>query len=123
MIVEVYRNLTKACFSVRKRGGRVLFHTTKIVLKDASFVVNESGRDKVRKTGHKNVHAFVRGTIAPIGDFQKEGAREVTYNPYVFDTFVVARHESEIDHAPRVCLDYPKVWVEAPIYYRERMGW
>lgn len=64
--VEVYRNLTKpgaqVWYSVRQ-DGKVVGHTRGIHLKDCYFVVNQAGRRRVVETGHKNVHAWVKGFI------------------------------------------------------------
>ena len=81
MIVEVYRNLTKDCYSVRDRSG-VLFHTEKIVLKNATFVVRENGRQRVLDTGHKNVHAFVKGEIDNLKNIKNKNIKKkIYYNP------------------------------------------
>ena len=63
--VQVYYNLHKHCYSIRQ-SGRVIGHTDSIVLRDARFNVAPAGRDKVRATGVKNVHATVTGYISPI---------------------------------------------------------
>jgi hypothetical protein len=56
-------------------------------MRDCKFVVRPAGREKVRREGRKNVHAFVRGYIV-----EASGALNtpilVTYNPYKHDTFV-----------------------------------
>jgi len=63
-------------------------------LQNVKFAVQPAGRDKVRREGKKNVHAFVRGTV--IGDkdhhfketFKEKCTQIAQYNPYKFDTFV-----------------------------------
>lgn len=85
MKVEVYKNLHTGTFSVRKKG-KVIAHPTTVYLTDATFVVRPGGRERVRREGRKNVHAFVRGTP---GEPRIEGTcSRVTYNPYEHDTFV-----------------------------------
>lgn len=91
MKVDVYRNLNKDCFSVRSREtnnyGRVVGHCESITIVDAEFIVQKSGQKKVRKTGIKNVHAFVRG----VRDDTKTitgGQTHVRYNPFETDHFV-----------------------------------
>jgi len=95
--VEVYRNLHNGCMSIR-RDGKVVKHLQRwqsLFLEDVKFAVQPAGREKVRREGKKNVHAFVRGTIiAPstmnhtTDVFQEECNLWVTYNPYQNDTFV-----------------------------------
>ncbi|UBV45462.1 hypothetical protein LAJ19_20265 (plasmid) [Deinococcus taeanensis] len=61
--VEVYRNLTRRCWSVRQ-GGRVIAHSPWLLLRDVTMIVRPGGRDRVRRTGRNEVHAWVRGTPA-----------------------------------------------------------
>jgi hypothetical protein len=90
MRVEVYYNLHKKTFSVRALSGpnkgRVVMHTNEIALKDAKFVVRESGRKKVLEEKRKNVHAFVRGDMVDGISFDNAGT--ATYNPYRYSSFV-----------------------------------
>lgn len=86
--VRVYYNLHKKCLSVQHRtpeGWRVLEHTSDIKLKDVTFKVSKAGRARVLREGRKNVHAFVEGTLV---DTCSTSVR-VTYNPYLYDSFVV----------------------------------
>ena len=114
--VEVYRNLHNNTFSVRLlrprlgRGGhssglnprwrlkgKVIKHLENwmtLNLQNVKFAVQPAGRDKVRREGRKNVHAFVRGTVVGAEDhnfvetFKEKCTEWVTYNPYQNDTFV-----------------------------------
>lgn len=90
MRVEIYWNLHKKMFSVRNaKTGRVVAHTYTATVKNPEFVVRQSGNRKVRETGVKNVHAFVRGELQSIdvSDDMWDGTR-ITYNPYKYTTFV-----------------------------------
>ena len=60
--VQVYWNLHLGRYSVRQ-SGRVIDHVDSIILRDVRFNVAPAGRDKVRATGVKNVHATVTGYI------------------------------------------------------------
>ena len=99
MRVEVYWNLHKRLFSVRalegENKGRVIDHAYSVKLEQASFVVQPAGRERGLREGKKNVHAFVRGRLAPY----IEGPRRsfpVTYNPYKYDSFVDTEdHEAQ----------------------------
>ena len=106
--VEVYFNLHKKLFSVRSRmTGKVFAHVDKVSLSDPKFVVRKSGRDRVRREGKKNVHAFVKGSLlgpdegtileALVNTITK--GKAVTYNPYKYETFVYADTEQPIDNA------------------------
>ena len=94
MRVEVYYNLHKNIFSVRHRG-RVIAWGNRVTIENPEYVVREKGRQKVLEEGRKNVHAFVRGTLSDINNFKfgklqqsLSEPREVTYNPYKYDSFV-----------------------------------
>ena len=56
-----------------------------MTLVDVKFAVQPAGRAKVLRERKKNVHAFVRGTVArnPIMAHQQV----VSYNPYEMDSF------------------------------------
>ena len=60
--VQVYYNIRRGDYSVRQ-SGRVIDHVESIILRDVRFNVAPAGRDKVRATGVKNVHATVTGYI------------------------------------------------------------
>ena len=84
--VDVYRNLHKNCYSI-KQDGLVKAHAQKLSLEQCTFHVNEKGRDRVRKTKRKEVHAWVRGRLS-----NESGApipyNRIHYNPYETDQFV-----------------------------------
>ena len=94
--VEIYRNLHNDTFSIR-RNGKVVKHLANwqsIFLKDVKFAVQPAGREKVRREGKKNVHAFIRGTyLAPstfphtTSEFKAKCTEWVSYNPYQDDHF------------------------------------
>ena len=89
--VDVYFNVTRKVFSIRQ-DGIVIAHRSNLFLTHSKFIVRESGQKRVRETGHKNVHAFVRGMWD-----QKEYRsfkdmmlwRKVSYNPKRDDFFMV----------------------------------
>lgn len=91
--VEVYRNLHKDCWSIRDAKSKlVLGYAKELALHDASFIVNEKGRQRVLKEKKKNVHAFVRGYIV-FAKVPVTGTK-VVYNPYKFKNFVTVNHDS-----------------------------
>ena len=121
--VQVYWNLHLGRYSVRQ-SGRVIDHVDSIILRDVRFNVAPAGRDKVRATGVKNVHATVTGYIVDNPDrgggflytsdvFFSRGWQgidydHVTYNPFKYDQFVkiTARAYDGFDAAPISTADY-----------------
>ena len=93
MRVEVYWNLHKHLFSVRalegEHKGRVIDHSYGVRLSNATFVSQPAGRERVRREGKKNVHAFVRGHLefydtqgwCPGWSTISAHRTNVTYNP------------------------------------------
>ena len=84
--VEVYRNLHKQCYSI-KQDGLVKAHADHITLKKCTFHVNEQGRDRVRKTKRKEVHAWVKGFLSKLS-IPPLWYNRIHYNPYKTDHFV-----------------------------------
>ena len=126
--IEVYRNLHNDTFSIR-RNGKVVKHLANwqsIFLKDVKFAVQPAGREKVRREGKKNVHAFIRGTyLAPstfphtTSEFKAKCTEWVTYNPYQNDHFTATVTDPEttftsyqdVHEAKLVTLTYGYVYV------------
>lgn len=86
--VRVYRNLHKpgVVYSVLQ-DGLVVGYVDEITLHGVKFVVNPAGRDWVRRTGKKTVHAFVDGYL----EDRVEGLNldeAIYYNPRKVNTFV-----------------------------------
>lgn len=120
-----YRNLTRDTFSV-KFGGKVISHGKRMLIgNDCGFKVNAGGRELVRSSGRKFVHAYVTADTGYTRDLEnaiddqlekwaaKGGIlREVRYNPHKDDTFVFADTGAEVHgRFMGVLLDYPKVFV------------
>ena len=85
--VQVYWNIQQHRFSVVDLAtGRVIpdLHPESLVLRDATFVVQRAGRERVRRERRKNVHAFVRGVLWT-GEPPEAAWQGVAYNPYVDD--------------------------------------
>lgn len=94
--VRVYWNFHKKTFSIQKKiGGKwlVAAYSNSFMLQDATFKVSEIGRQKVLRDKNKNVHAYIYGTIVESGmgisgDSEKTLPVNITYNPYLYDSFV-----------------------------------
>jgi len=105
--VYCYRNLHKKCISVRQ-NGIVKCHTSEILLEDATFIVNQKGRERVVREKAKNVHAFIKGrfvTEDACGDFSLErnvpqnGWKEAYYNPYKTDSWLGGDSMNKLEKA------------------------
>lgn len=109
MLLRIYRNLHKKCFSVQtksEKGWRVKEHKHSILIENASFKVIESGRQKVLREKKKNVHAFVVGQMSElhIDQFKKENLINLSYNPYKMDSFYIKETGEPVKNAKFVFL-------------------
>lgn len=106
MRVEIYWNLHKKMYSVRNvKTGRVVAHTYTATVTNPEFVVRQSGNRKVRETGVKNVHAFVRGELYSLDVIDDMWIMDrITYNPYKYTTFVHQDNEQPIRKAKLAAL-------------------
>ena len=120
--VFVYYNLHKHKWSVKDvKTGRVIGHHYEVQLYNATFKVSEAGRARVLKEKRKNVHAGVEGYLTTdvlarkmdgtiLWESQSERHR-VTYNPYLYDTFVTVSDKEPIHKAYFVrMVAYGKDW-------------
>lgn len=106
--VKVYRNLHKKTFSVVDVAtGLVLGYCDTITLRDATFTVQEAGRQRVLKERRKNVHAYVIGTFE--GTQGRAQRHEAFYNPYKYESFVTTT-ETPLYKAASVTLDNGKTY-------------
>lgn len=59
---RIYRNLHRGCWSVQHKvpgkGWRLYCHANILTTDHVDFKVYDTGRERVRKEGRKNVHAF-----------------------------------------------------------------
>jgi hypothetical protein len=80
--------------------------------------VSEAGRQRVLREKRKNVHAGVSGTwinyctnrVENHFEFLSMVGRQVTYNPYKYDSFVIKATEQSVDKADVVGM---KVFADA----------
>jgi hypothetical protein len=122
MRVFVYFNLHKKCFSIKAlegdRKGRVIAHSNTVLLEGCKLLVSEAGRQRVLREKRKNVHAGVSGTwinyctnrVENHFEFLSMVGRQVTYNPYKYDSFVIKATEQSVDKADVVGM---KVFADA----------
>ncbi|MFT9494373.1 MULTISPECIES: hypothetical protein [Bacillota] len=102
--VDVYRNLhTNNGYSIRcAKTGLVLAHCSSVWLKNATFHVSESGRQKTIKEKRKRVHAFIRGELAGYNQPVPDHFLQVVYNPYFTPSFTEVGSNNPIDAAKEV---------------------
>jgi hypothetical protein len=103
-------NLHKNIWSVRHKG-KVISHQGTVCLSDVTFRVQPAGRDRVRSEGKKNVHAFACGKYEPARSYHDNKlGRNITYNPYKYDTFVYSDDLTPVGHCDRVYLAGKTMW-------------
>ena len=114
--VDVYRNLQKGCWSVLD-AGIVKYHTNYVILRDVKFTVAHAGRYRVLREKRKNVHAFIRGTLAIPKTMPKEIDNQftpVTYNPYKHHAFIRTDTEYSVRTAEWVDMMIDD-WIDEPV--------
>lgn len=89
----IYWNLHRKCYSVKHRGKVVRhFHNAHVLLPE--FRVSAKGRERVRREGAKNVHAYIVSdfiNVEPPAFDLVTGLtlhESATYNPYKNESFV-----------------------------------
>ncbi len=105
--IDIYRNLhTNNGYSIRcAKSGLVLAHCSTVRIRNARFVVSESGRQKTIKERRKRVHAFIRGELVSINEELPENLVKVLYNPYHTEFFTNSETNTPITEAVEVfCL-------------------
>lgn len=116
MKVFVYKNLHKKCFSVKalegENKGKVIAHVTEIALTDCVFKVSQAGRRRVLRKKQKNVHAGVQGNWNILNNKKITESVQVTYNPYITETFIEKETKSVISFASNVFISNDGVFVK-----------
>lgn len=113
--IECYWNVRRGLWSIREvKTRRVIDRLAKLTLRKATFRVSEAGRQRVLRTGVKNVHAVVRGewdfsSYAPAVD---ERFERVRYNPRRCGTFTTD------EGAPVVSADEVTFWGDRAVFAR-----
>ena len=82
---DVYRNLTRRSWSIRK-GGRVVGHASILALRDVRFVVSAVGVARIRRRSQREVVAHARGVLAESRPVPPCAVR-VRFNPYLASAF------------------------------------
>lgn len=104
MIVEVYKNLNKGNISIRDyKTKKVIGYSDSVMLKNCSFHVGEKSRQRVIRTKHKNVHAYVKGELV---DETKELVKKFSYDPYKYGYFYDKKTLKEIKTSELVVIGF-----------------
>lgn len=106
---RIYKNLHKDCFSIQAKipgkGWRVVDYAKSLSLSNVTFRVYEAGRQRVIRTGKKNVHAFVLADSyeRPDTSWEAQGCDvKVRYNPKLAHVFLAG--DTEVRRAARAHL-------------------
>lgn len=114
--VKVYWNSREGYFSiVDPSTRRVALRHTRVELRDVTFRVSARGRDRVVRTGVKNVHAWACGTLVSSGWQGWVPAHDwdvVNYNPHKGPTFYYSQSGAPITTAAHVVLQNGHCLVE-----------
>lgn len=109
----IYRNLHKNKFSIRYKGI-VQTHAHYLTAYKCEFKVNEAGRQRVLKEKRKNVHAFVstESYYLQEGELDLSNKREVYYNPYKHDQFILKDTREVITRKDKVYFYNNKIYIK-----------
>ena len=81
--VRMYRCLNRKGFVFSlSQSGKVIGHTSSIVLKNCKLLILESGKNRCIREQQRNVHAFVEGHIASEKDIKLAASVKLFYDPY-----------------------------------------
>jgi len=99
--VDVYRNLNRACWSVRE-NRRVVDHVDSIALYDVRFHVSEAARQRVLRLGQRAVMAWASGIVidAPL----QRSSERIKFDPFEGPDFMMGEwpvHEANLIHFDR----------------------
>jgi len=92
--VRIYRNLGNGKMSIQAKtavGWRVVGHVTDCVIRNVTFIVKETARQRVIRDRQKNVHAWGEGVL--IGHLSSKAIAplRLSYDPYIHSSFVDGR--------------------------------
>jgi hypothetical protein len=111
----VYYNLHKHVFSLKNNTTKKVEKRSSIVLmQDCVFKVSEKGRQRVLREKVKNVHAGVLGELISTESEVDDTSSfvELTYNPYIYDSFVVKESGKPVLSAKKVYLINKRIFAQ-----------
>lgn len=113
--VRVFRNWKRGCYNIMQGTHVVSAHSVEIA--DVSFMVRESGRQRMLRTGRKNVHAYAVGTLVgfePVSDAGSDardggtgvaGGRPIGYDAFQAGHFFDRDSRAPLFNASRAYFD------------------
>jgi len=122
--IRIYYNFHKKLFSVQEKvngSWKVVEYTNEIFIRNATFKVSESGRQRVLKQKRKNVHAFILGERFPFIPKSFVYRDEISYNPYKGPNFMVLSENKPLDRAKYVAIIGGKVIALIPEFQGTRI--
>lgn len=112
--VRIYRNLNNGTMSIQAKSGKswlVMGHVTNAIVRDVTFKVSESGRQRVIRDKRKNVHAWGQGVLLSEFDESIIAPIALGYNPYTDATFVDKKSHRSIDRCDFLVIRDNQVFV------------
>ena len=105
-----------------RKKGRLICHSSGLMLVDAKFIVQPAGNKRVRAEKQKNVHAFIEGDWFELPKRSSvEMMGKVAYNPYSDTRFILSHDGQEVMEAseahlmPREVEGVPRPRVFVPL--------
>jgi hypothetical protein len=117
-VVDVYRNLNNGRLSVKNRGkgdNTVAGYFDRVEMKDVDLVVSAAALHRMRHVLKKRwVVAYARGTVTGVsespGKVPGVGWTEITFNPWKYDSFIVAKTEKPVFRADQAVVVNGRVY-------------
>ncbi|CCN40181.1 hypothetical protein VIBNIFTn2_120163 [Vibrio nigripulchritudo FTn2] len=127
--VLVYRNLNNARISIKSNSsnckGLVLGYADKVRLRSFDPVkISHPGRERVTRSGVRNVHCFAKGDLLSVSLSDTEFKRvlethdRLTYNPFTDKGFVYDLPDRPL-FTPKSNQEYDLVVAEGRLYIKE----
>jgi hypothetical protein len=104
--VRVHRNLNNGMWVITATTGAhkglVVAYADAVALDNVTTKVSVARQAKVAAGAHRDVHAWLVGTLSTVCDADDTMGRVVTYRPHVAPVFIYADDGAVIDHVARV---------------------
>lgn len=105
--VRVFRNWKRGCYSIMQ--GTRLVSASEVTLSGVEFRVRESGRQRMLRSGKKNVHAYAVGQLiefVPVGTGEmaeptQPVGRPISYDAQSAGSFVDSESKAPVARASR----------------------
>lgn len=91
--------------------SKVIKNVDMIALTNVELRVRKGGLRRAKKENQRNVHAFCIGTEIEINTFTLEEFEEVTYNPFLHNSFVIKSTQRPVFHCDFAILYSDKLYI------------